>query len=63
MINESKEELKKSTTLTEDEIYNMYFMEKLQQSLDDIKNGRVMTLQELKEYIDGLEERYVNNNI
>lgn len=61
MINESKEELKKSTTLTEDEIYNMYFMEKLQQSLDDIKNGRVMTLQELKEYIDGLEERYVNN--
>lgn len=63
MMNESKEELKKSKTLTEDELYNMYFMEKLQQSIDDIKNGRVITLQELKEYIDGLEERYVNNDI
>jgi len=63
MINESKNNLKKSKTLTEDELYNMYFMEKLQQSIDDIENGRVITLQELKEYIDGLEERYVNNDI
>ena len=38
-------------------------MENLRQSMDDIKNGRVMTLKELKEYIDGLEDRYVNNNI
>ena len=63
MISESKNNLKKSKTLTEDELYNMYFMEKLQQSIDDIENGRVITLQELKEYIDGLEERYVNNDI
>ena len=63
MINESKKNLRSSETLTEDELYNMYFMENLRQSMDDIKNGRVMTLKELKEYIDGLEDRYVNNNI
>ena len=63
MINESKRNLRSSETLTEDELYNMYFMENLRQSMDDIKNGRVMTLKELKEYIDGLEDRYVNNNI
>lgn len=48
MINESKNNLKKSKTLTEDELYNMYFMEKLQQSIDDIENGRVMTIEEAK---------------
>ena len=55
MMNESKEELKKSKTLTEDELYNMYFMEKLQQSIDDIENGRVMTIEEAKRR---MRERY-----
>ena len=48
MINKSKENLKESKTLTEDELYNMYFMEKLRRSMDDIKNGRVMTIEESK---------------
>ena len=63
MSNESKKNLKNTETLTEEEIYNRYFMENLKRSIDDFKNGRVMTLEELKEYIDGLEERYVNNDI
>jgi len=48
MINESKNNLKESKTLTEDELYNMYFMEHLRQSIDDIENGRVMTIEESK---------------
>jgi hypothetical protein len=34
----------------------------LEESEDDIKNGRVMTLKELKEYIDEMEAKYANNN-
>lgn len=48
MINESKKNLRSSETLTEDELYNRYFMEKLRRSIDDIENGRVMTIEESK---------------
>ena len=58
MIN-SKE---KNNTLTNDELYNLYLNSKLQKSIDDIKNGRVMTLEELKKYIDELEEKYATDN-
>ena len=58
MIN-SKE---KTNTLTNDELYNLYLNSKLQKSIDDIKHGRVMTLEELKKYIDELEEKYATDN-
>lgn len=46
----------------EDVAYAMYFNAKLKKSQDDIKNGRVITLQELKQHIDSLEEKYASNN-
>ena len=58
MIN-SKEKI---NTLTNDELYNLYLNSKLQKSIDDIKHGRVMTLEELKKYIDELEEKYATDN-
>ncbi len=45
-----------------DIIYNLFFFAKLKESEEDIKNGRVCTLEELREYIDELEERYENSN-
>ena len=41
-----------------DFIYNLFFYAKLKESEDNIKNGRVCTLEELKEYIDNLEAEY-----
>lgn len=38
-----------------DLIYNLFFFAKLQESEDDIKNGRVCTLEELKAE---MEEKY-----
>lgn len=46
-----------------DFIYNLVFFAKLKESEDDIKNGRVHTLEELRNYIDELEAKYENNNI
>ncbi len=51
-----------TNTLTNDELYNLYLNSKLQKSIDDIKNGRVMTLEELKKYIDELEEKHATDN-
>ena len=44
----------------EDIIYNIYFQVKLAKSEEDIKNGRVMSLEESKVR---LEELYENYNI
>lgn len=44
-------------------IYDLFFLAKLQESEDNIKNGKVCTLEELKQYIDELEAKHANNNI
>lgn len=44
-------------------IYHLFFFAKLQESEDNIKNGKVCTLEELKQHIDELEAKYANNNI
>ena len=44
-------------------IYDLFFFAKLQESEDNIKNGKVCTLEELKQHIDELEAKYANNNI
>ncbi len=46
-----------------DIIYNLFFFAKLQESEDSIKNGKVCTLEELRQHIDELEAKYANNNI
>ena len=44
-------------------IYDLFFFAKLQESEDNIKNGKVCTLEELKQHIDELEAKYANNTI
>ena len=44
-------------------IYDLFFFAKLQESEDDIKNGKVCTLEELRQHINELEAKYANNNI
>ena len=44
-------------------IYDLFFFAKLQESEDNIKNGKVCTLEELKQHIDELDAKYANNNI
>ena len=62
MITEKQEilniinDLPDDTTLY-DAIYTLYFHYKLQRSEDDFKNGRVMSIEELRKYIDRLEEK------
>ncbi len=46
-----------------DIIYDLFFFAKLQESEDDIKNGRACTLEELRHHINELEAKYANNNI
>lgn len=46
-----------------DIIYILFFFAKLQESEDDIKNGRFCTLDDLRKHIDELEAKYANNNI
>ena len=43
--------------------YDLFFFDKIQQCEDDIKNGRVCTLEELRQHINELEAKYANNNI
>jgi len=44
-------------------IYDLFFYAKLQESEEDIKNGRICTLEELRQHINELEEKHANNNI
>lgn len=46
-----------------DIIYDLFFYAKLQESEEDIKNGRICTLEELRQHINELEEKHENNNI
>ena len=46
-----------------DIIYDLFFYAKLQESEEDIKNGRICTLDELRQHINELEEKHANNNI
>lgn len=46
-----------------DIIYDLFFYAKLQESEEDIKNGRICTLEELRQHINELEAKYANNNI
>ena len=46
-----------------DIIYDLFFYAKLQESEEDIKNGRICTLEELRQHINELEEKHTNNNI
>ena len=43
-----------------DLIYDMIFFNALKESEDDIKNGKVMTLEELGEEMEAIYERYNN---
>ena len=47
----------------EDALYTLYIRYNIKQSEDDFKNGRYITLEELREHIDRLEGKYVCNNI
>ncbi len=44
-------------------IYDLFFFAKLKESEDNIKNGKVCTLEELRQHIDKLETKNANNNI
>ena len=46
-----------------DIIYDLFFYAKLQESEENIKNGRIYTLEELRQHINELEAKYANNNI
>ena len=46
-----------------DIIYNLFFFAELKQSEEDIKNGKVCSLEELGDYIRELEAQYESNNI
>ena len=46
-----------------DIIYDLFFYAKLQESEEDIKNGRICTLEDLRQHINELEEKHANNNI
>lgn len=46
-----------------DIIYDLFFYAKLQESEEEIKNGRICTLEELRQHINELEEKHANNNI
>ena len=68
MINEKQQILGVINTLPDnttwdDALYTLYLHSKLEKSREDIKNGRVITLQELKNYINRLEEKYEAGNI
>lgn len=65
MINEKQEILEKVNTLQEDTtgddaIYALYLHSKLQKSQNDIKNGRVMTIEESKER---MRKKYANFDV
>ncbi len=65
MINEKQEILATVNTLPDnttwdDAIYTLYLHSKLQKSKDDIKNGRVMSIEESKEK---MRKKYANFHV
>lgn len=63
MINEKKKIIRAVNTLPNDTtwdntIYTLYLNSKLQKSQDDIKNGRVLTIEESKERMKAKYESF-----
>lgn len=46
-----------------DMIYNLFLFAKIKESEENIKNNKVCTLDELRNYINELEARHEDNNI
>ena len=68
MINEKQQILGVINTLPDnttwdDALYTLYLHSKLEKSRENIRSGRVITLQELKNYINRLEAKYEADNI
>lgn len=59
--------MEKSQTATnetwKDTAYAIFLNSKLKKSEEEIRNNKVITLQELKNYINGLEGKFEANNI
>lgn len=47
----------------DDALYTLYLYSKLKKSEKDIENGKVITLEELKNHIEKLEAKYATDNI
>ncbi|MBE5821234.1 MAG: hypothetical protein E7311_01425 [Clostridiales bacterium] len=62
-----KQEIRDIETLTEDELLDILYVEYVRESIrrgeEDIKNGRIYTFEEIKEFIDKLGDNYENSNI
>ena len=43
-----------------DIIYDLFFIAKLKDSINDVENGRACTLEEFKEYIDGRFLKFIS---
>lgn len=68
MINEKQQILGAINTLPDDTtwddaLYTLYLHSKLEKSRENIKSGKVITLQELKDHINRLEAKYEADNI
>lgn len=68
MINEKQQILGVINTLPDnttwdDALYTLYLHSKLEKSRENIRSGKVITLQELKNYINRLEAKYEADNI
>lgn len=59
MTNEKQESLTTVNTLIDD-TYTLYLQSKLKKSQEDIKNGKVLTIEESKER---MKEKYANFDI
>lgn len=54
MVNEKGKTLKTIDTLSEDEIYALYLKSMLKKSEEDIKKGKVMTIEEFDKEMEEL---------
>ena len=59
-MNEKKDIFETVDTLSDDAVYTLYLRSKLQKSENDIKNGKVMTVDESKER---MRKKYANFNV
>ena len=59
-MNEKKDIFETVDTLSDDAVYTLYLRSKLQNSENDIKNGKVMTVDESKER---MRKKYANFNV
>ena len=58
MIKEKKRSLKLKKIPSREELYAIYLREQIAKSKEEIRRGEVITIEELKEFIDGLGARY-----